>query len=84
MQGWRGGDCDEVGCSLLDHFVEVGEAGANAELVAEGIEPVFEQVAEPDDLGARVGVVDTGGGGAARAAAQDGDAVGAHRVSLVT
>ena len=65
MQGWRGGDSDEIGRSLLNHFVEVSEASADAELVAEGIEPIFEQVAETDDLGAWMGVVDTGSGGAA-------------------
>ena len=61
MQIGSGGNRDDVRLCLTDHHVQIVESGRDAKFIAERVEPIFNQVAQADHFGSKMGVVDSGG-----------------------
>ena len=71
-------DRHDVGLGLLDHRVQVGVPGVDAELVPQPVQALLDHVAKPDDLGSRVCVVGACRVTASIAASKNGDSIRFH------
>jgi hypothetical protein len=68
----------DIGPDLLDHRVQVGVPGVDAELVPQPVQALLDQVAEAHDLRSRVGVVGAGRVTASIPASKNGDSIRFH------